>query len=72
MIITPEQFNAIHQALPDDPMRLLVETAIESGLRWGELTTDEGTSQDVTLGARARSASGWLGSSGSGGLVPRS
>jgi integrase len=38
VIITPEQFDAIHQALPDDPMRLLVETAIESGLRWGELT----------------------------------
>ncbi len=38
VIITPEQFDAIHSALPDDPMRLLVETAIESGLRWGELT----------------------------------
>jgi integrase len=38
VIITPEQFDAIHQALPDDPMRLLVQTAIKSGLRWGELT----------------------------------
>ena len=37
-IITPEQFDAIYQALPDAGVRLLVETAIESGLRWGELT----------------------------------
>jgi integrase len=37
-IITPEQFDAIHEALPDDASRLLVETDIESGLRWGELT----------------------------------
>jgi integrase len=37
-IITPEQFEAIYQALPDDLSRLLVETDIESGLRWGELT----------------------------------
>jgi len=36
-IITPEQFDAIYQALPDDLSRLLVETDIESGLRWGEL-----------------------------------
>jgi integrase len=38
VIITPDQFDAIYRALPDDPMRLLVETAIESGLRWGELS----------------------------------
>ena len=37
-IVTPEQFNAIYQALPDADTRLLIETAIESGLRWGELT----------------------------------
>ena len=37
-IITFEQFEAIYRALPDDKMRLLVETDIESGLRWGELT----------------------------------
>lgn len=36
-IVTPEQFDAIHQALPDAMSRLLVETSIESGLRWGEL-----------------------------------
>jgi len=37
-IITPEQFDLVYQALPEDQMRLLVETAVESGLRWGELT----------------------------------
>ena len=37
-IITVEQFEAIYRALPNDKMRLLVETDIESGLRWGELT----------------------------------
>ncbi len=37
-IITPEQFDAIYTALPDADTQLLVETAIESGLRWGELT----------------------------------
>jgi integrase len=36
-IVTPEQFDAIYQALPDADAQLLVETAIESGLRWGEL-----------------------------------
>ncbi|GAB3259278.1 tyrosine-type recombinase/integrase [Kineosporia babensis] len=37
-IITAEQFDEIYRALPNDFMRLLVETDIESGLRWGELT----------------------------------
>ena len=37
-IITPEQFDAIYQALPDVDVQLLVETAVESGLRWGEPT----------------------------------
>ena len=37
-IITPEQFDELYGALPDDEMRLLIETDIESGLRWGELT----------------------------------
>jgi len=36
-IITPEQFTLIHQALPTPEVRLLVETDIETGLRWGEL-----------------------------------
>lgn len=38
LIITPEQFDDIYDALPDDGTRLLVETDIESGVRWGELT----------------------------------
>src|SRR5712691_2285252 len=37
-IITPEQFDAIYAALPNADVQLLVETAIETGLRWGELT----------------------------------
>jgi integrase len=37
-IITPEQFDQIYQALPVADYQLLVETEIESGLRWGELT----------------------------------
>jgi integrase len=37
-IISPEQFDAINDALPDTASRLLVETDIETGLRWGELT----------------------------------
>jgi integrase len=36
-IVTPEQFDVIYEALPDADAQLLVETAIESGLRWGEL-----------------------------------
>jgi integrase len=37
-IITPEQFDAIYEALPDADSQLLIETDVESGLRWGELT----------------------------------
>jgi integrase len=37
-VITAEQFDLIYQELPNDLMRLLVETDIETGLRWGELT----------------------------------
>ena len=36
-IVTPEEFDTFHSCLPDDQSRLLVETGIESGLRWGEL-----------------------------------
>jgi integrase len=38
IIITPEQFDTAYQALPDADSQLLIESAIESGLRWGELT----------------------------------
>ena len=37
-IITPEQFDAIYAAIPGAILQLLVETDIETGLRWGELT----------------------------------
>jgi integrase len=37
-IVTVRQFDRIHAALGDETMRLLVETDIETGLRWGELT----------------------------------
>ena len=38
LIVTPEQFDRLYLELPSDTMKLLVETDIESGLRWGELT----------------------------------
>jgi integrase len=38
LIVTPEQFDKLYLALPAGTMRLLVETDVESGLRWGELT----------------------------------
>jgi len=38
VIVTPEQYDAIYAGLPGPTSELLVETAIESGLRWGELT----------------------------------
>lgn len=37
-IVTPEQFDKVYSALPSETMKLLAETDIESGLRWGELT----------------------------------
>jgi integrase len=37
-IISPEQFDVLYTALPSEAMKLLVETDVESGLRWGELT----------------------------------
>ena len=38
LIVTPEQFDAVYAAIEDEMCRLLVETDIETGLRWGELT----------------------------------
>lgn len=46
-IITPEQFDTLYQALPDAETQLLVETAIESGLRWGELSELRGRDLDT-------------------------
>ncbi|HEY3684751.1 MAG TPA: site-specific integrase [Streptosporangiaceae bacterium] len=36
-IITPEQFDLAYHELPTADAKLLAETAIESGMRWGEL-----------------------------------
>jgi integrase len=36
-ILTPEEFDRVHAAIPSTAAQLLVETAVESGLRWGEL-----------------------------------
>ncbi len=47
-IITAAQFDTIYNALPDRTTRLLVETAIESGLRWGELTELRVVDVDLT------------------------
>src|SRR5262249_55420761 len=49
-IVTPEQFDAIYQALPDAMSRLLVEADIESGLRWGELAELRAGDVDLTTG----------------------
>lgn len=37
-IINAKQFDTVYQKLPDADAQLLVETDIESGLRWGEIT----------------------------------
>ena len=50
IIMTPEQFDKLYLALPSGTMKLLVETDIESGLRWGELT--ELRPRDLDFGTR--------------------
>jgi integrase len=37
-IITPEQFETIHRSIAEPLFQLMVETDVETGLRWGELT----------------------------------
>jgi integrase len=37
-VVTPDEFDTMYRALPDDITRLLVEVDIDSGMRWGELT----------------------------------
>jgi integrase len=53
-IITAHQYARIHVALPDETMRLLVETEVESGLRWGELTELRVKDLDLTTGVVTR------------------
>jgi integrase len=50
VIITPEQFDSVYETLPDADAQLLVETGIESGARWGELT--ELRTRDIDFQAR--------------------
>jgi len=54
-IVSPEQFDAIYAALPTELMRLLAELAIETGLRWGELT--ELRPKDIDFTTRALTVS---------------
>ncbi|MFG1861049.1 tyrosine-type recombinase/integrase [Microbispora bryophytorum] len=49
-IISPEQFETLYRALLDADTKLLVETDIETGLRWGELT--ELRVKDLDTGSR--------------------
>jgi integrase len=49
-IITVDQFDRLYNALADDTIRLLVETDIESGLRWGELTELRVKDLDLSTG----------------------
>jgi integrase len=49
-IVTPEEFDTFYHHLPDVVSRLLVETAIESGMRWGELA--ELRPKDIDLRSR--------------------
>jgi integrase len=48
--LSPQQFDAIYQNIRGSVMQLLVETDIETGLRWGELT--ELRTADLDIGSR--------------------
>jgi integrase len=56
-ILSPDEITRLLAALPTDTARLLVEVAIESGLRWGELIelrpADLNTSSGVLTVSRA-------------------
>lgn len=52
-IITAPQFNAIYAQLTEPLYQLLIETDIESGLRWGELTELRVKDLDVNTGVLA-------------------
>jgi integrase len=49
-VITPEQFGVIHASLPTRELQLLVETDVETGLRWGELIELRGKDIDWDTG----------------------
>lgn len=48
VIVSPEEFEVFYEALPDDQSKLMVEVAISTGLRWGELT--ELRPSDIDMG----------------------
>lgn len=50
LIISAEQFDGIYDALGTDNLRLLVETGIETGMRWGELAELRARDLDFTTG----------------------
>lgn len=47
-ILAPEQFTAILEQVQDPMARLLIETAAETGLRWGEITELRTRDLDLT------------------------
>ena len=49
-IVTVEQFDRLLQEVDDDAMRLLLETDIETGVRWGELTELRPRDVDIDAG----------------------
>jgi integrase len=49
-IVTVEQYERVRAAIGDPTMRLLVDTGIETGLRWGELTELRPRDLDVATG----------------------
>jgi hypothetical protein len=49
-IISPAEFDCIYRSVKDEVMQLLVETDIESGARWGELTELRAKDLDQTTG----------------------
>ena len=49
-ILTAAQLDSLYAALPDSDAQLLVETASETGLRWGELSELQAADIDVATG----------------------
>lgn len=49
-IITPDQFATIYDAIPTRKLQLLVETDVETGLRWGELIELRAKDLDLDTG----------------------
>jgi integrase len=69
-VLEPEELDAVLEALPGVRWRLLVEVAIETGVRWGELTELRVDDLDVTsrllTGCRAGLGGGARGAAATG------